>query len=409
MSRSMQHAMSAIAAWASRPTKAGGLGVILLSWAAITPASAANYLNLYNFHGSPDGSQPYGRLVADTSGMLYGTTDTGGVGGGGTVFRFDPATGQVTTLYSFTTFGPKGSGPAAGVILGANGLLYGTTETGGTGTCSLGCGTVFRLNPVTSDLTTLVDFQNDAQGIRPHGLVLHGGLLYGTTIYGGYIPGPGNSGGGTLFSVNPITKSFTKLHNFSEPGVNDGALPVTMLVPGPDGRMYGLADSGGANGAGAVFALNTTTLAFSVIHSFDYHVDGAHPQGKLLVRNGNLLGTTRAGGPTAASQGVVYSLNPTTGVLTNLYSFSGGNDGANVQFGVTKGPQGRVYGTSTEGGLSGGGTIFSVNPATHAHTILYNFDARTGYFPSGELLLQGGNTFYGVSTGGNGSIYKLVP
>lgn len=395
--------------WGLTAPRARVAGLLALALVATAPARAATFQSLHSFGGGADGAAPNGQLAADKSGMLYGTTDTGGAGGGGTVFRFDPASGILTTLYSFTTFGAKGYGPASGVIIDAKGMIYGATEAGGTGACNLGCGTVFKLDPSTGALRTLVDFQDLAQGARPEGLVLYGGQLYGVTIFGGYIPGVGNSGAGTVFTVDPKTKTFTSLHAFNEPGVPDGVAPTAALVPGPDGRLYGVASSGGPNGSGTVFALDTLTAAVSVIHAFDYHVDGAAPTGKLLVRNGQLLGTTRAGGPTAAGDGVVFSVNPTTGALTNLYSFAGGADGLNTQAGVVLGPNGRVFGVTNQGGGSGAGTIFSVKLTSQVHTVLHDFSISDGSAPSGEMLLLGSTRFYGVTSGGNGTIYELVP
>ena len=410
MSKSGKGATSPRSGPAARLAGTAGLaGLMVLALAAGGPAEAATFQSLYAFTGGTDGAAPYGQLAADKTGMLYGATDIGGAGGGGTVFRFDPATATLTTLHSFTTFGPKGSGPASGVLLGANGMIYGSTEIGGTGTCSSGCGTVFKLDPATGKLTILVDFQTPAQGQQPEGLMLYGGQLYGVTLYGGYIPGVANPGGGTIFRVDPKTKAFTSLHDFNEPGVPDGVAPFASLVPGPDGRLYGTATSAGPNGSGTVFALDTVTAAVGVVHAFDYHVDGAAPRGKLLVRKGQLLGTTVAGGPTATADGVVFSVDPATGVLTNLYSFAGGADGQNTQAGVVSGPNGRVYGVTNQGGGSGAGTIFSLAPASHVHTVLHDLAIADGSAPSGELLLQGATKFYGVTSGGNGTIYELIP
>ena len=304
--------------------KSVAAAVLTVSLAAATASAAWTLTPLYTFGGGDDGDAPYGALVADKAGTLYGVTDVGGTGQGGTVFSFNPVTGVLTTLYAFTLGGASGSGPASGVIIDANGILYGTTERGGGGSCAYGCGTVFKLDPATRVLITLATFDGAAKGSVPDGLVRYGGQIYGTARYGGYIPAPGYSGYGTIYKVNPNTKAFTVLHTFNQPGTSDGASPGTALVPGPDGRLYGVAPNGGPNGPGEVFAINTTTLAFSIAHGFDYHVDGAAPTGRLLSKGGKLIGTTVAGGPTAASDGVVYSVDPATGILTNLYNFTPG-------------------------------------------------------------------------------------
>jgi uncharacterized repeat protein (TIGR03803 family) len=390
--------------------RSAGAACLVAAALASAPSVAATFKSLYAFSGGDDGANPYGQLVADSAGLLYGTTDTGGAGSGGTVFRFDPVSGALTTLYAFTLGGATGSGPASGVIIDGKGILYGTTERGGTGPCAYGCGTVFKLDPSTRLLTTLATFDGAGKGDTPEGLLLYGGQLYGETLYGGYIPGPSSSGYGTLFKVNRTTKTFVSLHSFNQPGANDGANPHAALVPGADGRLYGVASSGGANGSGTVFAINPTSAAFSVIHAFDYHVDGSGPIGRLRLKLGKFIGTTVAGGPTVASSGVVYSVDPATGILTNLYSFGGGNDGLDTQSGVVGGPKGLLYGVTTQGGVSGAGTLYSVNPTTHAHVVLHQFAISDGASPSGEMLLQGATTLFGVtSDGGHGTIYQLAP
>jgi uncharacterized repeat protein (TIGR03803 family) len=109
-------------------------------------SSKGNVTLLHSFAGTPDGENPYSRLIRDAAGNLYGTTFYGGTSGYGTVFKLDPA-GKLTILHSFND-SPDGAHPIAGLILDKAGNLYGTTSDGGDLNCGFsGCGTVFKVTP----------------------------------------------------------------------------------------------------------------------------------------------------------------------------------------------------------------------------------------------------------------------
>jgi uncharacterized repeat protein (TIGR03803 family) len=378
---------------------------------AAAPAAAATFKTVYSFSGG-DGSGPSGQLALGKDGLLYGTTVSGGANGGGTVFRLDPASGVLTTLYAFAIFADTGTTPAAGVVIDGKGLVYGTTEAGGdTNACSgRGCGSVFTLDPSSGKLTTLAAFTGGADGGVPAGaLLLYGGLLYGTTQDGGFNGGGGNVGYGTIFALDPKTKALTTLHAFNQPGANDGAAPQSSPTVGPDGRLYGSASEGGPNGSGTLWAIDPISGVFSMLHGFDYHVDGSGPDCRLIFHKGQIIGTTPVGGPTQAADGTIFSLDPNSGVLTTLYSIAGTQDGLFPLGGVVRGPRGLVYGVDRQGGQSGAGTVFAVSPKTGKYTLLHDFDINDGSQPSGELLLTDKNVLYGVTSGGHGTIYEIIP
>jgi uncharacterized repeat protein (TIGR03803 family) len=156
---------------------------------------------LFSFSG-PDGSSPFGRLLLDKSGTLYGTTSGGGPSQAGTVFMLTPQPGDVWTeqvLYSFSG-GSDGGSPEAGVIMDQKGSLFGTASNGGTG--RLSGGVVFRLDPPMMagsawTETVLYSF-GGSDGFRPLSrLVPRNGALYGTTSAGGL------NGTGTVFQLIP--------------------------------------------------------------------------------------------------------------------------------------------------------------------------------------------------------------
>jgi uncharacterized repeat protein (TIGR03803 family) len=154
--------------------------LFLLGTVAAPRAQAQTFTILYSFTGYPEnGVSPFGGLVIDPAGNLYGVTQSGGSpppSDGGTVFKLD-SSGMESVLHSFT--GPDGAIPYAGLVLDAAGNLYGTTLFGG----SSGYGTVFKLSPSGAE-TVLHSFTNaGGDGAYPFAglLVDTVGNLYGTT------------------------------------------------------------------------------------------------------------------------------------------------------------------------------------------------------------------------------------
>ncbi len=161
----------------------------------------------------------------------------------------------------------------------------------------------------------------------------------------------------------------TVLHNFTAPP--KGATPLSGVIRGPGGELYGAAEYGGPDNAGVVYMLDAGRE--TVLYSFAGGADGGRPQaGVILDLAGNLYGTTSGGG--AANAGVVYMLDP-TGKETVLHSFTGGADGANPYAGVIRDDAGNLYGTTVSGGTGGGGVVYKVDP-TGQESMLYSFTGR---------------------------------
>jgi len=189
-----------------------------------------------------------------------------------------------TTLYSFTG-GSNGANPGAGLILSGN-TLYGTAESGG----NSGVGTVFAINTDGTGFTNLHSFNggfNGGDGAYPGaGLILSGNTLYGTAPYGG------SSGVGTVFAVNIDGTGFTNLHSFTgfTPGSgtnSDGANPRAGLILSGN-TLYGTAEEGGSAGFGTVFAINTDGTGFTTLYSFTNGSDGARPFAGLILSGDTL-------------------------------------------------------------------------------------------------------------------------
>jgi uncharacterized repeat protein (TIGR03803 family) len=282
-------------------------------------------ITLYNFcskSGCADGAYPYVGLTAAGNGNFYGTTNQGGRSckftdnGCGTIFEITPA-GALTTLYRFCSREDCSDGyfPSGPLVEGRDGNFYGTTIFGGHGCEGSGCGTVFKITPA-GELTTLYQFCSEAKcadGQFPYaGLVrASDGNFLGGADQGGIVEGcPVNSFGcGTIFRITPSGK-FTTLHTFCAlKNCADGGAPSAPLLQGTNGKIYGTASFGGANGYGDVFEI-TTEGQFTVLYSFcsqENCADGVTPASGLLESKGLLYGTTSGYGN--QTPGTVFSLS----------------------------------------------------------------------------------------------------
>ncbi len=364
-------------------------------------ARAQIFQTLVSFDG-PNGATPAAPLIQGADGDLYGTTHFGGTYNAGTVFKITPE-GSLTTLHSFALL--DGVFPWAGLVQATDGDFYGTTWEGGAGDR----GTVFKMTPEGA-LTVLHSFIGYLDGLYPYaGLVqATDGDLYGTTQGGGV------HNGGTVFKVTP-QGTLTILYTFcSQPACTDGASPWGGLVQGTDGNFYGTTESGGSSLVyGTVFKI-TAQGTLTVLHSFQ-KTDGANPYAGLVQgTDGNFYGTTESGGNVNLAAGTVFKITP-QGALTTLYSFSLGNaDGAYPYAGLVQGTDRDFYGTTTQNGVGGYGAAFKITPEG-ALTTLYSFcfqmNCADGAAPLAGLVQATDGKFYGTTSalgsGNSGTVFSL--
>lgn len=331
-----------------------------------------NFLTGSVYNGEAEGSGP-SNLIFDGAGNLYGETSTGGSAGFGSVFELSPVGSSWVgkTLYSFVG-GTDGASPQGGLVWDAAGNLYGTTQTGGTGTgChKAACGTVFELSAAGSTWTkaTLYNFQGGTtDGEDPvAGLIFDkAGNLYGTTEGGG-VDGGNNCGigCGAVFELSPSNGGWKEsiLHFFTEKG-GDGAIPQAGLVLDGAGNLYGTTPTGGLQnetcgiGCGTVYELSSVSgggWKETVIYEFT-QLNG--PADRVAFdREGNLYGTTSS---------LVFELSPAGGGEwneTTLYTFGpfGSGDGYDPEASLVLDQAGNLYGTTPDGGSAQGGTVFEI-------------------------------------------------
>ncbi|MFZ0312826.1 MAG: choice-of-anchor tandem repeat GloVer-containing protein [Candidatus Korobacteraceae bacterium] len=203
---------------------------------------------LYRFTGGNDGGYPYSGVIFDSAGNLYGTASAGGINTYGTVYELSPSSSgwTETTLHSFGSVGDDGYLPFGGLIIDRQGSLYGTTYGGGAG----GGGTVYELQPSGGDWTfsTLYSFAG-FDGAEDAPTMDASGNLYGTT----FIAGADNLG--SVFKLTPTEGgwTYTDLHDFA--GGNDGGGAMGSVVLDGNGNVYGTNYIYGSGGAGVAFEI----------------------------------------------------------------------------------------------------------------------------------------------------------
>ena len=454
-----------------RKFSGAGVAALLIFMAIMTLAPRAisqdTYELLRRFGGGKTGAFPFGDLIFDQSGNLYGTTsssagDCGGYGGCGVVFELTPQDGgrwKESVLYTFQYVDPAFAGfdPQAGLVFDQAGNLYGTTVQGGYWNfyCKYGCGTVFELTPGqdgTWTYSTLYTFGGGDDGRAPQsGLIFdQAGNLYGTTSGGGL------NGGGVVFSLTPqLGGAWTEnvLFNFG-PWPGGGMGSTAGLVFDGAGNLYGTTQYGGTAscgwmygvpypGCGTVFQLSPgpggawTGKVLYTFCSLADCADGSYPvAGLVLDQAGNLYGTTRQGGDSYSCGGLgcglVFSLTPSTGgswTESVLYRFTGRSDGGNPYSGLTFSSAGDLYGTTILGG-HGTGTVFKLvqspgggwqRKLVHAFApgeVLGNntYDPQ-GSFPYAGVIFDSAGNLYGMTTGNPdeyrnpdfGTVFEIIP
>lgn len=397
-----------------------------------------DFASLYGFDpNSQLGNTPEGCLVADVFGNLYGVTNVGGLtdgdpSGHGVLFRLSPSyNSPICTTYTYSVLhhfnGADGARPVGGLLATDGGrTIYGTTAGGGVA----GNGVVFRLS-LSGDgsvhYAVLYNFQamhlppstpaTNPDGAAPTArLTIDArGVLYGTTSAGGA------NGGGTAFMLAPDKSAFvfTKLHDFSAPtGYDDNTGGLTL---DPDGNLYGLKQSGGANAAGELFALFRSPLGgyvYDTLYSFPMSMQtAALPTGDLAIdAHGRLYGTTYSGGAHWSGSVFMLDLTASPPQFETLHDFDITASGIAAPLaGVVLDDAGNVFGTASDSDASGAVFMLKNNgDGSYTYSTLFDFvDSNTqGNSPQNMLIFDShgnlcGTTFEGGGNDG-GTVFKLI-
>jgi uncharacterized repeat protein (TIGR03803 family) len=293
---------------------------------------------------------------------------------GGAVANVNPATQD-----------PFGNTPKAAVTFDSSGDLYGTTFAGGTSRD----GILFEIPKGRKSAITIASFDG-TNGEEPVAAVTFdsSGDLYGTTLAGGI------SGEGTVFEIAKGSTSLTTIASFD--GTN-GEEPAAAVTFDSSGNMYGTTEDGGADGDGTVFEIPKGSTSLTTLASFN-GTNGANPTASLTIdSNGNLYGTTEAGG--AGEVGTVFEIPKSNTSLTTLASFDI-TEGGGPSSAVTLDSNGDLFGTtSTTDGGSGKdyGRIFEIPKGSTSINTIALFDGTNGSAPTGALTLAPNGNLYGTT------------
>jgi uncharacterized repeat protein (TIGR03803 family) len=351
---------------------------------------------------SVNGANPYGSLIQGVNGKLYGVTYTGGLNRDGVLFEFDPQ----SLLYSdkVDMNGALDGGiPAGALMLASNGLLYGTATTGGTG----GIGVLFSFDTTTSTYTKLVDFNGAGNGFSPRGSLIQAtnGKLYGLTTGGGV------NDAGVIFEYDPLTSSFAKRMDFDP--VSSGLSPQGTLLQATNGKLYGMTYQGGTSNDGTLFDFDLNTSTFTKLLDFDGTNNGANPQGALIqTSTGKLYGLTAGGG--TAGLGVLYEFDPATNTYAKKIDLNGTN-GASPYGSLFETQNGKLFGLTSAGGTINNGVLFEYDTSNSSYTVRYNFSVGPGgNSPQGSLVQGPNGKLFGTSVNGGsatdeGEIFEYIP
>lgn len=367
----------------------------------------------YSF-GGDNGSSPVSGLLLDANGNIFGTTEGGGVDEYGTVFEVAFAGGAPSekVLHSFQGGSSDGAFPNGSLVMDKAGNLFGTTLTGGSPS---NYGIVFELSPSQNGWTETVLHafgSTPDDGCRPTGdLVMDSaGNLYGATAACGAL------GGGAIFELMPSGDSWFEVVIWAFRG-NDGYEPNGGLVFDKSANnLYGTTVSGGFFGVGNVFKLTRQGGVWNAtsVFSFTGGDNGCWPYGSV-VRDvlGNLYGTTSSCG--ADNVGTVFQLTPSEGqwTMTLLHTFTGGVDGAEPQGTLKLDGHKNLYGSTALGGQYGMGTVFELQPGNPWVETEYSFKGgeEDGANPYAGIAIRRGIVYGTTAAGGTnnlGTIYGIV-
>lgn len=353
-----------------------------------------NYSVQYSLMGDSHGYQPNSGVMLAANGKLYGTTISGGNKDMGVLFEYDPVTKVYSSKFDFDIL--NGASPESRMFQSSDGNIYGVVAWGGetgNGSTFSGRGVIFKFDPVTGSYSKLFDFKN-SNGFIPKGIAqASNGKLYGITSQGG------DNSIGTLFEYDLSTQEYDeKLHfDFTTVGV------ATNILHTSDGKIY--VSTRGSVNAGGLFEYDVVNDELILKVSFERDADMGTPSYYLVEGNGKLYGQTSSDGANGA--GVIFEYDLSDETYSKKHDIAEGNYNHGT---LTYGANGKLYGTGNNGSIN---YLFELDPNTGDYQQKLDLNALTGSVyvsPAGSLSITANGDIFGTcqegGANGQGVIYK---
>ncbi len=428
-----------------------------------------NYTVLFNFNDTITGCWPKSAPVLASNGKLYGVTP--GIGGFsqhyGTVYSYDLATGTYTKIHSFGQGSSDGENPVGNLLIASDGKLYGITSDGGFNDK----GIIFTIDPTTDTYTKKLDLQNGwygnkaAQGAKAGLIQAANGIIYGTSEEGGNYPSGYQYAFGNIFKYDPSTNVATNLFGFSNDslGKNPVGTPVMIgtnelfcvthqyyQIPGtynqvPHYYLWRYTISSGtatvvdsiANGMfndelvvnanGKIIITGKDYNISSAVRFWEFNPStntrslldtnvniGYFYKGLMLASNGKYYaGAAYYSNPsqTSSTDGSFIEYDASNHSVTEEFKFSEPIDGINPEGDLLMATNGKLYGSTTKGGIYNKGVIFEFNPADSSYSKKFDLDSLSGYDPKDGLMEASNGKFYLLTymggTTGDGTMIEI--
>ena len=347
-------------------------------------------------NSSTTGASPQGGLLLATSGKIYGMTTSGGLKGNGTIFEYTISSNTLVAVHDFK--GTDGATGTASLIQTSNGKIWGTTRYGG----GVNKGSLFEYNISLDTLTIKSGFGSNSTGYYPGGELLE-------TSTGKYLlllsTGGIHGFAGTIAEYNSGTNTLTKKVDFNR--IPLGASPDGTLVKASiNGKYYGLCGYGGSSDGGVLFEYDLTNNVLTKKVDLSEAPLGKTPSNTLLLAtNGKLYGTCNIGG---LGYGTLFEVNASTGKITKLADFNGIN-GKNPVGQLVQASNGKLYGNTIYGGTTNDfGVVFEYDIVSNTLTKLKDYSSATGIYPRAGFLLANNGKLYSTTTSGGVPNYGTI-
>ncbi|OYT12521.1 MAG: hypothetical protein B6I18_00005 [Bacteroidetes bacterium 4572_112] len=422
--------------------------------------ATSTYTKIHAFLGTyasvgKDGTQPVGNLLIAADGNIYGITNGGGYNGQGTIYKIDPTTDTYTKLIDMrvsSSGANAGYSAESGLVQAANGKIYGTTQSGGSGYY----GNIFEYDPVTNVAVSLHEFANDSLGVYPYGSLTLVGTndLYCITYRHSTAPGASwpnvphyylwkySISGGTATVVDSISNGnfiqemainsagniMITGHDYDissalrfweyNPNTNtrtliDTSTAITFsegIMQASNGKYYGgfsyiKPGDTYANSDGTFVEYDAATHTIDRKFNFSDPINGLQPEGDLLMAsNGKFYGMTSKGG--AYNKGVVFEFNPSNDSFIKKFDLDS-LSGYEPKGGLMEASNGKLYGLTYRGGDNSFGTIFEIDTNTWALTKKADFSNATGIKPMGKMVEAWDGKLYGLTSNNGGTVFQF--